>query len=71
MNKVGKAFSDIYFEMNSDLKYQMEMIVANAKFLSWMRSFSNFEPRKPTPKEMFQWMETGIIPFWAWIHGRY
>ena len=69
MNKVRKAFSDNYFEINSDLKYQMEMIVANAKFLSWMRSFSDFELRKSTPKEMFQWMETEIIPFWAGIHG--
>ena len=40
------------------------MILANAKLASWMQSFSKIEPPKQNLRKTFQWMESGIIPYW-------
>jgi len=42
----------------------MEIILANAKLASWLRSFSEIEPTKRRTSKVFQWMEIDIIPFW-------
>ena len=40
------------------------MMLTNAKFADWMRSFSELEPPKLKSRTTFQWMENDIIPFW-------
>ena len=48
----------------SDLRDQVQVIVANFKVLDWMRSFSGIELPKQPRKHIFKWMDEQVIPFW-------
>ena len=45
----------------------MEQVLAQAKLADWMRSFSDFDLPKSSPKQTYEWMEERVVPCWMFM----